>query len=71
MKEAAGVDDDDGADVEDLWFVEERTDVAVWLAEHGWEVTSFEAAELMTRYGREQPDAASPRTVFVEGLRVR
>ena len=39
-------------DTEDLWFVEERADVADWLSEHGWEVTSFEAAELMTRYGR-------------------
>ena len=70
LKEAAGADDASGPDVEDLWFVEERTDVAGWLTEHGWEVTSLEAAELMTRYGRRSPehvDDASPRTVFVEG----
>ncbi len=69
MKEAAGADDDGGPEVEDPWFVEERTDVADWLSEHGWEITSFEAAGLMRRYGRCAPDAASPRTVFVEGKR--
>jgi methyltransferase (TIGR00027 family) len=71
MREAAGADgDDNGPDVQDLWFIEDRTDVADWLTEHGWEVTSFEAAELMTRYGRCSPgqaDDASPRTVFVDG----
>ena len=71
MREAAGTDDDgDVPDTEDLWFVEDRTDVADWLTEHGWEVTSLEAAELITRYGRCSPgevDDASPRTVFVEG----
>jgi methyltransferase (TIGR00027 family) len=72
MKEAAGAEDDDSPDVEDLWFVEDRPDVADWLSEHGWEVTSFEAAGLMTRYGRrsaDDADAATPRTVFVEGKR--
>lgn len=67
MKEAAGAEDDGGPDIEDLWYVEDRTDVADWLSEHGWEVTSFEAAGLMSRYGKSAPDAASPRTVFVEG----
>lgn len=63
-------EDEDVPDTEDLWFIEDRTDVADWLSEHGWEVTSFEAAELMIRYGRCSPgevDAASPRAVFVEG----
>jgi methyltransferase (TIGR00027 family) len=71
MKEAAGAEVDDAPDVEDLWFVEERPDVGDWLSEHGWEVTSFEAAGLMTRYGRSPLDAgaATPRTVFVEGKR--
>ena len=65
-----GRQDGDVPDTEDLWFVEDRTDVADWLTEHGWEVTSLEAAELITRYGRCSPgevDDASPRTVFVEG----
>lgn len=70
MREATGTDDDEIPDTQDLWFIEERTDVADWLTEHGWDVTSFDAAELMTRYGRCSPgqvDDASPRTVFVEG----
>jgi methyltransferase (TIGR00027 family) len=70
LREEAGVTDDDGVpDTQDLWFIEERTDVADWLTERCWNVTSVEAAELMTRYGRCKPgevDNASPRTVFVE-----
>jgi methyltransferase (TIGR00027 family) len=67
LQEEAGTSDDENAfDVQDLWFVEDRTDVADWLTEHGWEVTSFEAAELMSRYGRCSPDDATPRTVFVK-----
>ena len=70
LRETAGTDDAEIPDTEDLWFIEERTDVAAWLTQHGWDVTSFGAAELMTRYGRCAPgqvDEASPRTVFVEG----
>jgi methyltransferase (TIGR00027 family) len=71
LREAAGTEDDENVpNTQDLWFVEDRTDVADWLTEHGWQVTSFEAAELMTRYGRCAPgrvDDAAPRTVFVEG----
>jgi methyltransferase (TIGR00027 family) len=74
LQEESGEQGDENAfDVEDLWFVEERTDVASWLTEHGWEVTSVEAAELMTRYGRCSPgevDPATPRTVFIEGTLV-
>lgn len=73
MREAAGTEDEKGPDIEDLWFVEERTDVADWLAEHGWWVSAVEATELMRRYGRWEParvDVAVPRTVFVEGKRV-
>ena len=71
MRENAGVvDDDNTPDTQDLWFIEERTDVAGWLTEHCWEVTSVDATELMTRYGRRAPgqtDHVAPRTVFVEG----
>jgi methyltransferase (TIGR00027 family) len=70
FREEAGEDADaDVPDVADLWYIEDRTDVATWLAEHCWDVTSVGAAELMTRYGRSKPgevDEASPRTVFVE-----
>ena len=50
--EAAGSDDTEGPDVADLWFIENRTDVAEWLMEHGWRVTAEDAGTLMERYGR-------------------
>ncbi|KUI39484.1 SAM-dependent methyltransferase [Mycobacterium sp. IS-1590] len=63
---------DDAFDVEDLWYTEERTEVSDWLTDHGWDVTSVSAADLMDRYGRcaaGEPDDTTPRTVFVEGQR--
>jgi methyltransferase (TIGR00027 family) len=75
LREEAGETADANApDIADLWYIEDRTDVADWLTEHGWNVTSVEATELVTRYGRREPgqvDNASPRTVFIEGHRVR
>jgi len=74
LREDAGEDPDaSGPDVQDLWYLEDRTDVAEWLTEHGWEVSSIEASDLMTRYGRRTPDqdqATIPRSVFLEGRRV-
>jgi methyltransferase (TIGR00027 family) len=71
LREEAGEDPDANVpDTQDLWYVEDRTDVAEWLTEHNWEVTAVEAVELMTRYGRcspDQDDAVAPPTVFVEG----
>jgi methyltransferase (TIGR00027 family) len=61
----------DVPDTEDLLFIEERTDVAAWLTDHCWDVTSVDAAELMTRYGRGasgEVDDTTPRTVFVEAV---
>ena len=70
LREEAGEDvDANVSDVADLWYIEDRADVAAWLTEHCWDVTSVGAAELMTRYGRSKPgevDESSPRTVFVE-----
>jgi methyltransferase (TIGR00027 family) len=70
LREAAGEDADANVpDVADLWYIEDRADVATWLSEHCWDVTSVGAAELMTRYGRSKAgevDESSPRTVFVE-----
>ena len=57
-------------DTDDLWFMEERTDIATWLCGHRWEVDSISAVDLMNRYHRawvatdEDPLALS---VFVEG----
>jgi len=63
-REAAG--EPDGPDVADLWYVEERADVAEWLMDHGWETSAIFAPDLMHRYHREVGDS-TPRTVFVEG----
>jgi methyltransferase (TIGR00027 family) len=60
---------DGGTDVrspDDLWFLEERTDLVAWLAGRGWAVTATESAVLMERYGRSAENGV-PRTVFVEG----
>ena len=71
MREAAGEDADENIpDTEDLWYIEERADVADWLTEHNWQVSAVEATELMDRYARSPQDdveAGTPRTVFVEG----
>jgi methyltransferase (TIGR00027 family) len=71
LREEAGEDPDAKVlDVSDLWYMEDRTDVADWLVAHNWEVSAVEALDLMTRYGRckpDQEDATAPRTVFIEG----
>jgi methyltransferase (TIGR00027 family) len=52
----------------DLWYIEERTDVADWLTDRGWQVSVASANELMDRYARcpEEPDGSAPDTVFIE-----
>jgi methyltransferase (TIGR00027 family) len=71
LREEAGEDPDANVpDTPDLWYIEDRTDLAEWLIEHNWDVSSIESVELMTRYGRWAPgqdDATAPRTVFLEG----
>ena len=61
----------DARSPEDLWFIEERTDLVEWLTERGWEVTAIGALALMERYGRSPSDGdeedTTPRTVFIEG----
>ncbi|GAC1409933.1 MAG: class I SAM-dependent methyltransferase [Mycobacterium sp.] len=69
-EEADEEPDADVPDTADLWYLEERTDIAEWLAEHNWKARMVESIELMTRYGRwtpDQPEATAPRTVFIEG----
>ena len=69
LREEAGGDADENVfDTQDLWYIEDRTDVAEWLTEHNWEVSAIEARDLMDRYGRRGPDDdVVPRTVFLEG----
>jgi O-methyltransferase involved in polyketide biosynthesis len=67
-EESGSSDDDDVFDVQKLWYVEDRSEVADWLREKCWEVTSLDAADLLERYGRTPEDAdVIPRTTFVEG----
>ncbi|MDI3313308.1 MAG: class I SAM-dependent methyltransferase [Mycobacterium sp.] len=57
-------------DFEELWYAEERTDVADWLRCHGWEASAVTLAEMLSRYGRRIPDAdVIPPTVFVSARR--
>jgi methyltransferase (TIGR00027 family) len=71
LREEAGEDPDANVpDTQDLWYIEDRTDVAEWLTEHNWKVSAVESVDLMTRYGRWTPgqdDAVAPRTVFLDG----
>src|SRR6478735_2537549 len=70
LREEAGEDPDEKVpDTQDLWYIEDRTDVADWLTEHSWEVSAVKSTDLMTRYGRWTPgqdDATAPRTEFIE-----
>jgi methyltransferase (TIGR00027 family) len=57
-------------DVDDLWYPEERTDVADWLCEHGWDASATTMGEMLARYGRNVPgDDVLPQTVFVSAQR--
>lgn len=58
--------------VEDLWYLEERADVADWLRRHGWDVTVTTARELMARNHRRAPDHledAVPQSHFITARR--
>lgn len=62
----------DVTDYEDLWYPEERTAVADWLRDHGWDVSAATFVELMARYGRSIPHDAEdtmPPTLFVSAQR--
>ncbi|HSS24413.1 MAG TPA: class I SAM-dependent methyltransferase [Mycobacterium sp.] len=55
-------------EVQDLWYFEEREDVADWFRRHGWDVTTRPAEELMAGYNRRPPqdiEGAAPQTRFV------
>ncbi|BCO33790.1 SAM-dependent methyltransferase [Mycobacterium heckeshornense] len=58
-------------DVEELWYPEERTDLADWLRQHNWDASSVTMAEMLARYARSIPDEeALPPTVFVRAQRL-
>lgn len=55
---------------EDLWYPEERTDVAEWLREHGWQVSATGMAQMLARYSRDVPaEDVMPPTVFISARR--
>lgn len=57
---------------EDLWYFEERADVADWLRTHGWQVAATTSEDLLSHYHRSAPhdvDNAPPRSVFVSAQR--
>jgi methyltransferase (TIGR00027 family) len=69
LEEAGQSSDADVPETADLWFIEERADLAQWLADRGWAVTAIDALKLMERYDRlPEGDLAdlSPRSVFIE-----
>ena len=58
--------------VEDLWYLDDRADVADWLRRHGWDVTVTTAQELMARNHRSAPEHlrdAVPQSQFVTARR--
>ena len=61
---------DDGLDIPELLFSEERADLQHWLTGRDWAVTAIEALDLMRRYNRTPADDLmdlAPRSVFIEG----
>ncbi|BBY06175.1 class I SAM-dependent methyltransferase [Mycobacterium noviomagense] len=69
--EAARLADTEIPDVDELWYAEERTDVADWLSRHGWDASSVTMTEMLARYGRAIPDEEFlPPTVFVSARRL-
>lgn len=58
-------------DPEQLWFLEERAHVPDWLMDHGWQVSTITAADLMERYHRPvTADTEGMPTLFVGGVLV-
>ena len=56
-----------------LWYLEPRTDVARWLTERGWEVSTITAVDLMASHQRQAPEELSelvPDTTFVEAQKL-
>jgi methyltransferase (TIGR00027 family) len=62
----------DVPDFDDLWYFEDRADVADWLRGHGWEVDVVISEQLLARYDRHPPQGIEdplPRNVFVSAQR--
>ncbi|MBV9318595.1 MAG: SAM-dependent methyltransferase, partial [Mycobacterium sp.] len=69
---AARLYDIEMPDLEQLWYAEQRSDVADWLRAHGWDATAVTAGELTARYGRALPpdgDQAMRSNLFISARR--
>ena len=68
---AAQVLNTEVTDLADLWYAEERTDVAAWLRRHGWELSAVTSAELLARYDRDDGPSvdAVPPGLFIAAHR--
>jgi methyltransferase (TIGR00027 family) len=56
--------------VDELWYPEERTEIADWLGEHGWNASAIGMADLLARHGRTIPaDDVMPHVVFTSACR--
>ena len=67
-----GGEEHDFDNFEDLWYFEDRTDVAEWLLEHGWDVSVLTAEAVMALYDRRPPEGledAGPGSLFVSAQR--
>jgi O-methyltransferase involved in polyketide biosynthesis len=70
LREQASAAGHDMPDPAELWYLEERADVATWPRDHCWQVAAVEADELMARYHRvlsDDSDDGRVPSVFVEG----
>ncbi|OHV04564.1 class I SAM-dependent methyltransferase [Mycobacterium talmoniae] len=66
---AARLVDTEVPDYEDLWYPEERTDVAAWLGDHGWDASTATLQELLARHGRRVSDDLTPGGLFISARR--
>ncbi|HZQ30252.1 MAG TPA: class I SAM-dependent methyltransferase [Mycobacterium sp.] len=55
---AARLFDTNMPNLQELWYIEKRTDLVDWLSAHGWTASQETASELVARYGRTLPDAS-------------
>jgi methyltransferase (TIGR00027 family) len=66
---AARLLDTEVTDLEELWYPQERTDVAAWLAEHGWDASTTTLQELLIRHGRSEVAKDRMPNFFVSARR--
>lgn len=62
----------DAPNVQELWYLEPRTDVAAWLQSRGWQVSVELGDDVLDRYRRAQPDEVAdvvPPSRFITATR--